>query len=88
MIYYHQALNGADPPEETWWLDRSTVIPDWTYSDLISTEESMKEFLELRERVVGRTYIAGFGRERDPHGRTLNVSLRDVCKELRVKVGA
>jgi len=48
----------------------------------------MKEFLELRERVVGRNIIAGFGRERDPHGRTLNVSLRDVCKELRVKVGA
>jgi hypothetical protein len=29
---------------------------------LISTEESMKEFLELRERVVGRNNIAGFGR--------------------------
>jgi len=28
LIHDHQALNGADPPEETWWLDAESDLTE------------------------------------------------------------
>jgi protein regulator of cytokinesis 1 len=52
LIYYHQALNGADPPEETWWLD---VASDLTES---RCERFHKELADMKDLIQSRSVEA------------------------------